>query len=329
MPFSIHVKRLLFPCIFPSFSPFPPPVFPLLPTRLIKISEQTKKSLKNLHFRFIFCNFVGFLRARMRRTINNAYTRTPINMTTIALDSSTDVCSAALLQDGKVIAERCNLTGSNHAALLPVYVQELLASLSTSASSCSNEAKPALDAIVLSEGPGSYTGLRIAASLAKGLCYGLEIPLLAVPTLAAIAHAALNVQHATLNTQHPTLICPMIDARRMEVYCTVYDTNLRVVQPLAAKVIDEQSFADLLADHDIYFCGNGADKCRSVISHPHAHWIDGILPTGTAAGQLAHAYRNNTELVRTVAGKDIAYFEPNYLKEFVAAPSHVKGLTAH
>ncbi len=241
-------------------------------------------------------------------------------MTTIALDSSTDVCSAALLQDGKVITERCNLTGSNHAALLPAYVQELQASLSTSASSCSNEAKPALDAIVLSEGPGSYTGLRIAASLAKGLCYGLEIPLLAVPTLAVIAHAA---------TQHSTLICPMIDARRMEVYCTVYDTNLRVVQPLTAKVIDEQSFADLLADHDIYFCGNGADKCKSVISHPHAHWIDGILPTGTAAGQLAHAYRNNPELVRTIAGKDIAYFEPNYLKEFVAAPSHVKGLTAH
>jgi tRNA threonylcarbamoyladenosine biosynthesis protein TsaB len=254
---------------------------------------------------------------------------TPINMTTIALDSSTDVCSAALLQDGKVIAERCNLTGSNHAALLPAYVQELQASLSTSASSCSNEAKPALDAIVLSEGPGSYTGLRIAASLAKGLCYGLEIPLLAVPTLAVIAHAALNAQHSTFNTQHPTLICPMIDARRMEVYCTVYDTNLRVVQSLAAKVIDEQSFADLLADHDIYFCGNGADKCKSVISHPHAHWIDGILPTSTAAGQLAHAYRNNPELVRTVAGKDIAYFEPNYLKEFVAAPSHVKGLTAH
>ena len=261
---------------------------------------------------------------------------TPINMTTIALDSSTDVCSAALLQDGKVIAERCNLTGSNHAALLPAYVQELQASLSASASSCSNEAKPALDAIVLSEGPGSYTGLRIAASLAKGLCYGLEIPLLAAPTLAVIAHAALNTQPISPSekgagdvTQHPTLICPMIDARRMEVYCTMYDTNLRVVQPLAAKVIDEQSFADLLADHDIYFCGNGADKCRSVISHPHAHWIDGILPTGTAAGQLAHAYRNNPELVRTVAGKDIAYFEPNYLKEFVAAPSHVKGLTAH
>ena len=261
---------------------------------------------------------------------------TPINMTTIALDSSTDVCSAALLQDGKVIAERCNLTGSNHAALLPAYVQELQASLNASASSCSNEAKPALDAIVLSEGPGSYTGLRIAASLAKGLCYGLEIPLLAVPTLAVIAHAALNTQPISPSekgsgdvTQHPTLICPMIDARRMEVYCTVYDTNLRVVQSLAAKVIDEQSFADLLADHDIYFCGNGADKCKSVISHPHAHWIDGILPTGTAAGQLAHAYRNNPELVRTVAGKDIAYFEPNYLKEFVAAPSHVKGLTAH
>ena len=147
---------------------------------------------------------------------------TPNNMTTIALDSSTDVCSAALLQDGKVIAERCNLTGSNHAALLPAYVQELQASLSSSASSCSNEAKPALDAIVLSEGPGSYTGLRIAASLAKGLCYGMEIPLLAVPTLAVIAHAALNTQHATLNARHSTFNTQHPLAIRTHIGLTVF-----------------------------------------------------------------------------------------------------------
>ena len=250
-------------------------------------------------------------------------------MTTIALDSSTEVCSAALVHDGEVIAERLNMTGSNHAALLPVYVQELQAEAAARGLM--------IDGVVLSEGPGSYTGLRIAASLAKGLCYGLDIPLIAVPTLAVIAHSAAESQETRDESQEPAIICPMIDARRMEVYCAVYEIvesrkskveSFKEVQALEAKVIDEHSFEDLLREHVVYFCGNGAEKCKAVIKHPNARWIDGIVPTGAAAGKLVESRKSKVEsLIRIVEGKDIAYFEPNYLKEFVAAPSHVKGLS--
>ena len=244
-------------------------------------------------------------------------------MTIIGLDSSTKVCSAALVQDGAVIAERINMCGSNHAALLPLYVQELQAEAAARSLT--------IDGVALSEGPGSYTGLRIAASLAKGLCYGLDVPLYAVPTLAVMAHESIGDQLSAL-------ICPMIDARRMEVYCAVYrvrwnsTASLTEVQALEAKVIDETSFAELLDEHVVYFCGNGAEKCKAVIQHPNARWIDGIVPTGAAVGELVSAVEQHRELdsteslIRIVEGKDIAYFEPNYLKEFIAAPSHVKGL---
>ena len=136
-----------------------------------------------------------------------------ITMTTIALDSSTSVCSAALVRDGEVIAQRLNLSDSNHSALLPTYVQELQI--------CAREQNLHIDGIVLSEGPGSYTGLRIGASLVKGLCYGADLPLIAVPTLAVIASAAIRNQQSEISSQRSALICPMIDARRMEVYCAL------------------------------------------------------------------------------------------------------------
>ncbi len=251
-------------------------------------------------------------------------------MTIIGLDSSTEVCSAALVQDGKVIAERINKSGSNHAALLPTYVQELQAE--------ARERGLSIEGVALSEGPGSYTGLRIAASLAKGLCYGLDIPLYAVSTLAVIAYSAgENIRTRIFTEEHgEILVCPMIDARRMEVYCEVYEMaesresraeSLKVVQALKAKVIDEHSFEELLDQHVVYFCGNGAEKCKAVIKHKNARWIDGIVPTGAAAAHLVESGKLKVEsLVRTIDGKGIAYFEPNYLKEFVAAPSHVKGL---
>ena len=237
-------------------------------------------------------------------------------MTILALDSSTEVCSAALLHDGKVVAERLNASGSNHAALLPLYVDQLQA--------IAREQGLRIEAVALSDGPGSYTGLRIGASLAKGLCYGMDIPLYAVPTLAVIAFAAM--QHITGMLTADALICPMIDARRMEVYTAVYDRSLHEAMPLEAKIIDEQSFAELLDSHVVYFCGNGAAKCKEVIRHPNARWIDGIVPTGAQAGLLAESQMKSEQLLKKVEGKDIAYYEPNYLKDFVAAPSHVKGL---
>ena len=239
-------------------------------------------------------------------------------MTTIAFDSSTAVCSAALLRDGAVVAERFNLSASNHAALLPTYVQELQAYAA--------DLQLHIEGVVLSEGAGSYTGLRISASLAKGLCYGADLPLIAVPTPAVIAAAAINALMPEISDQPSALICPMIDARRMEVYCALYDTDLHTIQQQAPVIINEQSFARLLEEHVIYFCGDGSDKCKAVIRHPNARWIEQIVPTGAQAGKLAETYINRTDLVRRIEGKQIAYFEPKYLKEFIAAPSHVKGL---
>ena len=243
-------------------------------------------------------------------------------MTILALDSSTEVCSAALLHDGKVVAERLNASGSNHAALLPLYVEQLQA--------IAREQGLKIEAVALSDGPGSYTGLRIGASLAKGLCYGMDIPLYTVPTLAVIAFAAISNQQSAIS-EEDALICPMIDARRMEVYTAVYAAvrgeglEVREVMPLEAKIIDETSFAELLNEHTVYFCGNGAEKCKAVIKHPNARWIDGIVPTGAMAGWSC---TDKTDIadVRVIKGKDIAYYEPNYLKEFVAAPAHIKGL---
>ena len=252
--------------------------------------------------------------------------RAPIReMAKIAIDSSTEVCSAALLEDGEVIAERLNMVGSNHAALLAVYVHELQAEAAARGLK--------IDGIVLSEGPGSYTGLRISASLVKGLCYGLDVPLIAVPTLAVIARAAITdiarfqdslSAKPSKSPKFEVLICPMIDARRMEVYCALYDTRLNELQPLQAKVIDADSFAEVLEKNIVCFCGNGAEKCKSVITHPNARWADGIVPTGAWTGRLAE----DRIQMKVIEGKQIAYFEPNYLKEFIAAPSHIKGLSS-
>ena len=174
-----------------------------------------------------------------------------------------------------MIAEKINVATTNHAGVMPTFVQELIAE--------SQKTKATVEAIVLSEGPGSYTGLRIGASLAKGLCYGMDIPLIAVPTLAVIAQAAIRTQQSEVSKQ--ALYCPMIDARRMEVYCALYDADLNIVQPLEAKVVDEHSWQEVLDEHIIYFCGNGADKCKAVITHPNARWIDGRTTGGEDRGQ--------------------------------------------
>ena len=239
-------------------------------------------------------------------------------MTILAFDTSTQVCSAALLHDGTIVAGRLNGSGCNHAALLPLYVQELQA--------IAREHNLPIEAVAIGDGPGSYTGLRIAASLAKGLCYGLDIPLYAVPTLALIAEVAVNNQQSVVSHLPSALICPMIDARRMEVYTAVYDEALQEVRPLEAKIIDEDSFADLLEEHVVYFCGDGAAKCKDVIKHPNARWIDDIVPTGAMAGLLVESHTTDEGLYKVIRGKDIAYYEPNYLKDFKAAPSHIKGL---
>lgn len=215
------------------------------------------------------------------------------------IETSTTVCSAALSHDGQVCISRLCAEGMSHASKLPVFIDEIL-------QYCRSRRMPC-DAVAVSAGPGSYTGLRIGVSTAKGLCYGLNAKLLAIDTLQLIARAVLP-KIADENA----LICPMIDARRMEVYTTLYDTSLQKTLDCTAKIIDADAFADLLDTRKIYFCGDGAAKCQSTITHANAVFLDGIVPLAdnmaapAEAQYAAHAF------------EDVAYFEPFYLKEFQA-----------
>ena len=234
-------------------------------------------------------------------------------MTILNIETSTSCCSAAITIEGNVVAHRENLSGANHASELPVFIEQLLA-----------EAKAndwQLDAVALSEGPGSYTGLRIGASTAKGICYGLNIPLIPIDTLqilCAAVQAKLNIQ------KENALLCPMIDARRMEVYTALYQSNtLLRLGGIEAKIIDSNAFMEPLAQQDIYFFGNGSAKCCEVITSKNAHFIEDIVPSASYMGILAEALAQKNQLLDV---KQMAYYEPFYLKEFVAAPSHIKGL---
>ena len=230
-------------------------------------------------------------------------------MTILHIETSTTCCSAAITIDGVVVASFENLIGANHASLLPVFVEHLL-----------TQAKAKnwhLDAVALSEGPGSYTGLRIGASTAKGICYGLNIPLIPINTLQILCNA---VDNRYLIGGQNILLCPMIDARRMEVYTALYDpSTLQPLTDVTAQIIDEHSFEEQLKENKIYFFGNGAAKCQSVITSPNAVFIPNIIPQACFMGLLA-------EKSTPLNVKQMAYYEPFYLKEFVAAPSHIKGL---
>lgn len=227
-------------------------------------------------------------------------------MTILCIETSTTCCSAAICKDGVAIASRENLSGANHASELPVFIEQLLAEAQTNAWT--------INAIALSQGPGSYTGLRIGTSIAKGICYGMNIPLISVDTLQILCAAVVEEIPAD------ALLCPMLDARRMEVYTAIYTTSLEPQSEVIAKVIDQQSFAEELFNKNIFFFGNGAEKCQSVITSANAHFVTGILPQAKHMGRLA-------EKAVALDIKQMAYYEPFYLKDFVPAPSHVKGLT--
>ena len=226
-------------------------------------------------------------------------------MTLLCIETSTSCCSAAICIDSKAVATRENLSNANHASELPVFIKQLLAETQANAWT--------LDAVALSQGPGSYTGLRIGTSIAKGICYGMNIPLIPVDTLQILCAAVMEDIPADI------LLCPMLDARRMEVYTAIYTTTLERQSEVIAKVIDENSFVEELHNKSIYFFGNGAEKCQSVISSDNAHFLSNILPQAKYMGKLA-------ESSTSMNIKELAYYEPFYLKDFVPAPSHIKGL---
>ena len=206
----------------------------------------------------------------------------------------------AISQDGELIFDKADSTINNNAVTLGLFVDEALALVDSRGI--------LLDAVAVSEGPGSYTGLRIAVSMAKGICYGREIKLIAVPTLKLLCVSPLLY----MDLPDDALLCPMIDARRMEVYSAVYDRALTEVRSTGADIVDAETYKEYLNRGPVYFLGNGAAKCKDTILHENAHFIDDVRPLAKWMFPLAEQMFNKGEFC------DVAYFEPYYLKDFVA-----------
>lgn len=217
------------------------------------------------------------------------------------IETSTSVCSVSVSEDGLSIFSKEDHNGPSHAVSLGVFVDEALSFVDSHAMM--------LDAVAVSCGPGSYTGLRIGVSMAKGVCYGRNIPLIGLPTLEVLCVPVLLYHELP----EDALLCPMIDARRMEVYSAIYDRALNVKREISADIVDENSYLEYLEQHPVYFFGNGAAKCREKITHPNAHFIDDLHPLAKMMFPLAE------KAVAINDYKDVAYFEPFYLKEFVAS----------
>lgn len=216
------------------------------------------------------------------------------------IETSTSICSVALTCDGVVVFSKVDSDGPSHASVLGGFVNEAV--------DMARIHEVPIDAVAVSCGPGSYTGLRIGVSEAKGLCFGWRKPLIAVSTL------ELMVCQVMFSKMMPedALFCPMIDARRMEVYSAIYNLALEAVKPVSADIIDENSYRDILDERPVYFFGNGAAKCKEKLAHPNARFIDDIVPL--ASDMIALAERS----FRQNKFEDVAYFEPFYLKEFIA-----------
>ncbi|WP_199140933.1 tRNA (adenosine(37)-N6)-threonylcarbamoyltransferase complex dimerization subunit type 1 TsaB [Pedobacter sp. ASV12] len=218
--------------------------------------------------------------------------------TILQIETATPVCSVALSVNGTTVALKEQAGQHVHAANLTLFIDEVLQMAKLSYAQ--------LDAIAVSKGPGSYTGLRIGVSTAKGLCFALDKPLIAIGTLQMMANGFLQ--------NHPNyggLICPMIDARRMEVFTAVYDNKLQSLEAVNAKIIDEKSFVLELDNHFVTFIGDGAAKCAPVLEHPNAHFSDANFNSATYMSRLAY------EAFNREAFENVAYFEPFYLKDFV------------
>ena len=218
----------------------------------------------------------------------------------ILIETSTALCSVALAEDGRIIAYKESETPRAQASLTAPFVKELLDARGIGVRDC--------DAVCVSKGPGSYTGLRVGVSTAKGLCFGAGIPLIAVGTLDTLVYQAADEGLLPAGCRH---VVPMVDARRMEVYTAVFTPDGRQLIDTRPQVIEPDSFADLLAEGPVLFIGDGADKCRETLTHPNARFVQ-CCPKASAMLRPAFAAWNEKRL------EDTAYFEPFYLKEFIA-----------
>ena len=229
-------------------------------------------------------------------------------MAIINIETATTVCSVAVSENGKVIIDKVSFDGPSHASLLGIFVEEAIRE--------SKSLGLKIDAVAVSSGPGSYTGLRIGVSMAKGLCFGYNIPLLSIHTLDILAYKAINV--AAVSTD--TLFCAMLDARRMEVYAAIYDKTLNKIRETEADIVTENTYAMFLEKQPVCFFGNGAGKCKDVIQSQNATFVDGLHPLASDMAVLSEqAYADK-------CFEDVAYFEPFYLKDFVATVAKNKVL---
>ena len=215
----------------------------------------------------------------------------------LLIESTAKVCSVGLGREGEIAALIEHEVENSHSTVLTSLIQEVCTQAETSVAE--------VDAIAVSAGPGSYTGLRIGVSTAKGLCYGLNKPLVAVDTLQAMASA---VAGETGNQE--ALYCPLLDARRMEVYTGIYDFAGRCELDPQALIIDNNPFMQFLEDREVYFFGSGADKCRELLDHKHSRFEIQARPSARHMAKLA----NNRFIINEL--EDVAYFEPRYIKAF-------------
>ena len=228
----------------------------------------------------------------------------------LCIETGTDICSVGIARDGELVSLRESAEGRDHAKHVGVFVNELLSETGI--------APEELDTVAVGMGPGSYTGLRIGVSFAKGLCYGLQIPLVAIGSLDALAQVAIEDNEAGIldvKAWDEALLCPMVDARRMEVYTRLYSATGEPLSDVRAEIVGENSFAEVREKRQLVIFGNGAAKCREVLSD--ATFIN-VAPSARGLARLAEQ--------RLQEGKteDIAYFEPFYLKDFVVIPSKKK-----
>ncbi|MGB0882454.1 MAG: tRNA (adenosine(37)-N6)-threonylcarbamoyltransferase complex dimerization subunit type 1 TsaB [Vicingaceae bacterium] len=222
----------------------------------------------------------------------------------LGIETSTKICSVAISKSDKLLAVKEEGGDYSHSEKLTVFIQTVLSE--------ANLKLKDIDAIAVSKGPGSYTGLRIGVSVAKGLCYALNKPLITVDTLQAMAYGACS-KFISEGIKRAVIYCPMIDARRMEVYTSLFDENNNEVEPISAKIIDENSFSDYLKENKIVFFGDGSSKCEAVLgNNENAIFISEGLPSAQHINSIA------LEKLQKKEFEDVAYFEPYYLKDFIA-----------
>ena len=218
------------------------------------------------------------------------------------IETSTKNCSVSISKNGELIAiKELNNGNYSHAEVLHPFIKDVLKEAAIS--------MDAIKAVAVSKGPGSYTGLRIGVSAAKGLCFSKKIPLISIETLSSLAHQVSKSEGK---------IVPMLDARRMEVYSAIYTSDFKQDREIKAEIIDQNSFKELLEEEQVWFIGDGAEKCKSILEHKNAKFIDNCFPSSREMCHLAYDKYKKNDI------EDVAYFEPFYLKDFVAVPQKKK-----